>query len=581
MLADPNTDATQKAAGSAIPPNSAQLTTSATTITTLNAPPQNALAEPSLDEMNVVVEDDEDCLLESPPNPNRWMLVHHRHRAFASMVRPTHSPAFKTTDATSNDRISPSPLRQQFIPTRSPLPPSDIKIVLRPRGGLNLTRISPLLLASLLQQQAHLPPNHEDQLRLHYRSNFIVVSTPYEDRAQRYASLTTLSIEDKTYALAAHVPAPTNTCAVVISGLPLDLPPEEAINTLIEHNPHLQIIDARRMGSTPLFQITFNGTRVPYWVRYQMVTFRCRPAKRKTEACHLCWATGHRPDVCPNPDAPPRCPTCGLSSPPDQHICRPLCIVCSGPHPTGSPACTQRYRPRPPPRKDTRTFTLGQDIQNSSRSQSDSRTTTSSNKTSSNAPQKNFPPLSTEQQQRVNHPKQHHPPSLQNGRGGSDATTPQTGPPKAPKATYAQVSSHHLPATPTSYQPRSPANTPDPILHELQLLRQEVARLRAENAQLRANPPQSTQPLQLPQSAPTPNKKRASESPDQSPQDRVTHLEEQLKEQNANIAVLLDTVHALTEQTSRIKSHLETLTQLLPPSAPHQPISNGQPNHLL
>lgn len=573
MLADPTTDAAQNAAASMIPAMSTQQTTSETALTMPNAPPSNTIPEPSMEEMHVAVDEDEDSSIESPPNSNRWIVVRRRHRAFASVVPPKHSPA------TDNIRKSPSPPGRQFVPPQSPLPPSDIKIVLRPRGGLNLSRISPLELAALLQLQAQLPPNREDQLRLHYQSNFIVLSTPHEDRALRYASLTTLSIEGKTYSLATHVPAPTNTCAGVISGLPLDLPLEDIINTLIEHNPHSQIIDARRMGSTPLFQITFNGTRVPYWIRYQMVTFRCRPAKRKTEACHLCWATGHRPDVCPNPNAPPRCPTCGLSSPPDQHNCHPLCIICSGPHPTGSPACPQRYRPRPPPRRDTRAF--GQDVQNCNQLQSVSRKTTAPNKVPNNASQKDFPPLPTEQHQPVNHPTQHHHQSLQNGCGGSDANRPHAGPPKGPKATYAQVSSHHLPATPPSHKPSFPANLPDPILHELHLLRQEVARLRAENAQLRAHPAQPTQPLQPSQSPLNQNKKRASETPDQSPQDRVTRLEEQLKEQTSNITVLLDTVRALTEQTSRMQSHLEALTRLLPASASHQPIPNGPPNHLL
>ncbi|KAH9382491.1 hypothetical protein HPB48_010923 [Haemaphysalis longicornis] len=136
-----------------------------------------------------------------------------------------------------------------------------------------------------------------------------------------------------------------------------------------------------------------------------MVTFRCRPAKRKTEVCRLCWSTGHRPDVCPNPDASLRCPRCGLSSPPDEHICHPLSISCSGPHPTGSPACPQRYRPRPPRRNDARSLTPGQFIPNSMQLQSVFRNTIASNKASNNQPQKDFLPLSS--QQPANHPKQH------------------------------------------------------------------------------------------------------------------------------------------------------------------------------
>lgn len=116
----------------------------------------------------------------------------------------------------------------------------DIKIVLWPQGDVNLTRIPPLELISLLQLQAKVPPNREDELRLHYRSDFIVGSTPHEDRAQRYA-LHYAKHRRQDLCPGRACATPTNICAGVISGLPLYLPLEDVVQTLIEHNRHLQL----------------------------------------------------------------------------------------------------------------------------------------------------------------------------------------------------------------------------------------------------------------------------------------------------------------------------------------------------
>ncbi|KAH9379250.1 hypothetical protein HPB48_003358 [Haemaphysalis longicornis] len=78
-----------------------------------------------------------------------------------------------------------------------------------------------------------------------------------------------------------------------------------------------------------------------------MVTLRCTPLKRKTEACLRCWTVGHLADVCPSAALDNRCTICGTLNPSPQHTCHPRCIICSGPHPKGDPACPLRYR-RPP-----------------------------------------------------------------------------------------------------------------------------------------------------------------------------------------------------------------------------------------
>ncbi|KAH9378899.1 hypothetical protein HPB48_018249 [Haemaphysalis longicornis] len=102
-------------------------------------------------------------------------------------------------------------------------------------------------------------------------------------------------------------------------------------------------------STLPYCQDPLNGTRVPFWVRYRAATYRCKPFRRKTEACMACWQPGHRQDVCPSTQIAQRCPKCGLSSAPDDHECTPKCIVCDGPHLTGSADCPRRYQPRRQP----------------------------------------------------------------------------------------------------------------------------------------------------------------------------------------------------------------------------------------
>lgn len=289
----------------------------------------------------------------------RWIEIRRRQRALRTKTTADPQGSPSTITLRSN--------RLRAAPPPTPLPPADIKIVFRPRGGLDLTSHDPLTLATHLQTQAFLPPHPQDQIRLHLRANFAVISTPLEDRARQYAALSSLRIGNQQYPLATHVAAPANSIAGVVSGLPLDKNINDVLTDLVNFNPHLHILDARRMGSSTLTQVTFNGSRVPYWIRYHMVTLRCTPLKRKTEACPRCWTVGHRADVCPSPAVDKRCTTCGTVNPSPQHLCHPCCIICSGPHPTGDPACPRRYRRplatrrRNVPARDTPAFSAPRD----------------------------------------------------------------------------------------------------------------------------------------------------------------------------------------------------------------------------
>lgn len=236
--------------------------------------------------------------------------------------------------------------KRKPTPPEDPLPDNDIKVILRPQGGLDLTSVNAATLADVLQDQAKLPRHAADQVRLHYRSNFIVVSTPSEARAQCYLELPSLLWKEATYALANHIPPPSAT----VVGAIFTVPPEDDANTILEslldYNQSLRIIDAKRLNGSTIVQVLFQGNVVPYWIRYRAATMRCYPFKRKQEACFACWRPGHRKDVCPHPPTENRCTTCGTLAPQPNHPCTPSCILCGAAHLTGSTGCTNRFKPR-------------------------------------------------------------------------------------------------------------------------------------------------------------------------------------------------------------------------------------------
>ncbi|XP_077528140.1 uncharacterized protein LOC144139741 [Haemaphysalis longicornis] len=298
-------------------------------------------------------------------------------------------------------------------------------------------------------QAAGLTHNDEDQVRIQARANFIIISTPHEERATRYTGITAINHNGQQYPVVAHVSAPSNTALGVIFNIPSTDTAEQIQHSLMHYNPDLGILDAKRLNSSNIVQILFEGTTVPFWVRYRAVTYRCKPFKRKTEACTTCWHTGHRKDVCPTTQPPSRCVQCGLINPPDPHKCTPKCIVCGGAHLTGSAECPRRFQPR----RQAPTYAQ---VTAAARISTDEASP--SQRQASQSPALGKP---TKQQDSKNKANQ---------------------PPRNPNAEATKVSTQH---SSLSSSLHNPPNIPNVFLQELRTIRQELAQLRKENAMLR------------------------------------------------------------------------------------------------
>ncbi|KAL1428152.1 hypothetical protein MTO96_016952 [Rhipicephalus appendiculatus] len=175
------------------------------------------------------------------------------------------------------------------------LPRDHHKVVIRPRGGLNVATVGVVRLASALYRAASVSPQDatEDIICPNMQQNIIVVSTPHSSNAERYRRLASFTLDKHQFEVRAYETAPDYTVKGVVRGIPLD---EDAKAN--KRNP--TALAAERLSSTTSVIIAFDDGRVP---------------------------TG-----------------CGASNPDPNHKCTPTCRLCGGAHPSADKACKARFK---------------------------------------------------------------------------------------------------------------------------------------------------------------------------------------------------------------------------------------------
>ncbi|KAH7944441.1 hypothetical protein HPB52_019711 [Rhipicephalus sanguineus] len=220
---------------------------------------------------------------------------------------------------------------------------NDLKVVFRPRDGLNLSEWPQHFIARAIGMAAQLPDItlHQLTVRIRRDQNVAVVSTPDEEIAARLQQIKILCLSNKQYEVQAYVAAPDASCKGVISGIEKNTTPTTLMTNL--RSPTAQILHARMMGTSATAIITFSGTRVPRYINYYGAEYRCYIHKPRQQLCGVCLSTTHRADVCPTPDKP-RCTVCGIPNHTDNHVCAPKCFNCGGEHPATDSRCPARQR---------------------------------------------------------------------------------------------------------------------------------------------------------------------------------------------------------------------------------------------
>ncbi|KAL1486724.1 hypothetical protein MTO96_031291 [Rhipicephalus appendiculatus] len=259
--------------------------------------------------------------------------------------------AERKESATSKSNFSPPNPRKagQMIAGRilnsskmPKLPEGDVRVIIRPRDGLNIRATCSASLDEAIYEAAGL--TRDDQLTIcpNLTQNIVVVSTPESATAERLRRIKEIQIEGKTHEVNAYVSAPDDTAKGIIRNVPLKYTQEYLLEALVTNrNPSL--IHAKRLGSTTTIILLFNGYRVPTWVYFKSTITRVSLYKKQIDFCKECGRLGHRLDVCPRPEEK-LCTGCGMRNPTQEHDCKPRCKLCGEGHPTADRLCRAKFK---------------------------------------------------------------------------------------------------------------------------------------------------------------------------------------------------------------------------------------------
>ncbi|KAH7966299.1 hypothetical protein HPB49_015131 [Dermacentor silvarum] len=110
--------------------------------------------------------------------------------------RPNAGALFRTQD--NGNKLKSKIIRASRMP---PMPKEHAKIIIRPRGGLNIAKIGPTVIGKAIVEAAGLTPTQisSDVICPNIQQNIMVASTPNRDNASKYTRIRTLHVAGRMF----------------------------------------------------------------------------------------------------------------------------------------------------------------------------------------------------------------------------------------------------------------------------------------------------------------------------------------------------------------------------------------------
>ncbi|KAH8021327.1 hypothetical protein HPB51_015194 [Rhipicephalus microplus] len=184
------------------------------------------------------------------------------------------------------------------LPKLPPLPKDDYKIVIRPNQGLPPRNIlTPTLAQAIIEAcQAGIRDDHFI-LRINPGSNIAILSTKYEEVADKVRLIHALVLNGRAHAVRAYAANGDDTLKGVIHGVPMSTSTETLMAHLRVRTHGVEIITARMIGTTKSAAITFFGPTLHRTVYYYGGELRCYPFRPTIQVCKLRLVRGGSPHM--------------------------------------------------------------------------------------------------------------------------------------------------------------------------------------------------------------------------------------------------------------------------------------------
>ncbi|CAN7994987.1 unnamed protein product, partial [Ixodes pacificus] len=170
-----------------------------------------------------------------------WIDIHVKKQQRADVLGLTASFPPKRTFGRKTGNGSRERSRSKR-PRAPRLPEDDIKVVIRPRDGLDTSRQNEVKIQRGILMAAKISTEEAsgDVFRVNKDQNVMVVSTPVLENAQRYRGLLEILLDGKRFGVAAYATPPENTAKGFILGIPEEDAEEDINGNLIgARNPSI------------------------------------------------------------------------------------------------------------------------------------------------------------------------------------------------------------------------------------------------------------------------------------------------------------------------------------------------------